>query len=288
MQIITMDVTPQMARNFLRCNQSNRPIRRSHVDYLVGIIRRGEWVTTHQGIAVSENGRLLDGQHRLAAIAEAGITCRIAVATGVPEGAYAAMDRGVLRTMADALTEPRLRVDVASMICAVAQISKEGGRTPKPTPDAVRKMVEVFGPDIDFLDAARASRNRTRSSSPVRAAGVIRIGAGAPRDYIAKTYSAFVRLDSSMPPIAMSLVRQIDAAKPGALTNGVNRIELFARAWAMFDPDKRDARRIQIKDPLTSALEAAVIVRRLAGLPAPNGGSKRGTQLHLDAGQETA
>lgn len=64
----TVAMTPAMAERFLARNEGNRLIRRYKVEAIADAIRRGEWETTHQGIAIDPDGRLIDGQHRLSAI----------------------------------------------------------------------------------------------------------------------------------------------------------------------------------------------------------------------------
>ena len=61
-------------------------------------------VLTHQGIAISETGRLLDGQHRLTAIANTGISAKFLVATGIPDDSFSVLDTGSARTAADVLS----------------------------------------------------------------------------------------------------------------------------------------------------------------------------------------
>jgi hypothetical protein len=79
------------------------PVSKSTVQQLAGQIQRGEWQLTHQGIAFDEDGVLIDGQHRLAAIVKAGLTVRLTVAHGVRRTASTVMDTGRKRTGRDAL-----------------------------------------------------------------------------------------------------------------------------------------------------------------------------------------
>lgn len=64
-------------------------------------LRRGEMQLTHQGIAISASGRLLDGQHRLTAIVNTGISASLLVATGLPDSSFTVLDTGTARTAAD-------------------------------------------------------------------------------------------------------------------------------------------------------------------------------------------
>ncbi|WP_198284957.1 hypothetical protein [Saccharomonospora cyanea] len=85
-------------------NTNNRPLSSQTVTSLARAIERGEWQLTHQGIAFDEDGLLVDGQHRLAAIKKAGVPVRISVTHGVPRSAFAVMDTGRKRTGRDALS----------------------------------------------------------------------------------------------------------------------------------------------------------------------------------------
>lgn len=66
-------VTPEMAYDWLVHNTNNRDLRPLDVLYLKQCILSGNWRVTHQGIAFYADGELADGQHRLNAIADAGV-----------------------------------------------------------------------------------------------------------------------------------------------------------------------------------------------------------------------
>lgn len=96
-------VTPEQARAWLEKNEGNRGIRESWVNALAGMIQRGQWAETHQGIAFATGGRLIDGQHRLHAIVRAGKPVRILVTRGLDEEVYVHIDGGKSRTLQDRL-----------------------------------------------------------------------------------------------------------------------------------------------------------------------------------------
>jgi len=64
-------IDPVLAKKYLAKNINNRNIRNKWVEHLANAIKRGEWITTHQGIAFNNLGFLADGQHRLHAIIQA-------------------------------------------------------------------------------------------------------------------------------------------------------------------------------------------------------------------------
>ena len=96
-------LTPAMATSWLRANKINRPIRKRHMNFLAGEISAGNWQVNGQAIVIAENENVLDGQHRLLAIIEAGTAIETLVVYGISEKAFATIDTGAVRTGADAL-----------------------------------------------------------------------------------------------------------------------------------------------------------------------------------------
>jgi hypothetical protein len=96
-------VTPERAEEWLAANTANRPLSRSTVRGFAEAMRRGDWLVTHQGIAFDSNGVLVDGQHRLAAIIEAGLPVELTVFTEVEPDSFDVLDTGKRRNAADVL-----------------------------------------------------------------------------------------------------------------------------------------------------------------------------------------
>ncbi|MDR0326981.1 MAG: hypothetical protein LBI05_01655 [Planctomycetaceae bacterium] len=96
-----VNVTPSMARLWLDFNNFNRPKNTETVDKYVRQIRDGRWRLTHQGIAFTADGVLLDGQHRLFAIIECGFTLPMRVCLNEPAENFAVIDCGRNRSNLD-------------------------------------------------------------------------------------------------------------------------------------------------------------------------------------------
>lgn len=97
-------VTPENASAWIaKNNDGNRRVRRDDVAMFKGQIVEGTYEATHQGIGFYADGSLADGQHRLIAIAEAGIGIWINVTTGLKRSAVHKIDRGIGRTALDSL-----------------------------------------------------------------------------------------------------------------------------------------------------------------------------------------
>lgn len=97
-------ITPDVAKTLLDFNNANRTMRASVVDKYAHDMAQGRWRYTHQGLAMSSAGNILDGQHRLAAAAKANIPFLADITFGMPPEAFGAIDAGAKRTTADTLT----------------------------------------------------------------------------------------------------------------------------------------------------------------------------------------
>lgn len=98
-----MTVSPDDATAWLRCNKNNRPVRKKHVAFLASEILKGNWQINGQAIVIADNEEVLDGQHRLFAIIEAGQAIKSLVVYGITPEAFRTIDTGAVRTGADAL-----------------------------------------------------------------------------------------------------------------------------------------------------------------------------------------
>jgi hypothetical protein len=97
------DITPETAADWLKNNTHNRNIRAAVVAGYVADMTAGQWLENGQSIRFAADGTLLDGQHRLTAIAESGITVRMLVVRNLPNITQMTMDTGAKRTFADVL-----------------------------------------------------------------------------------------------------------------------------------------------------------------------------------------
>ncbi len=98
-----MTITPDEATSWLRCNKSNRPVRKKHVAFLASEIVKGNWQVNGQAIVIADDEQVLDGQHRLFAIIEAGKPIQSLVVYGITPEAFRTIDTGAVRTGSDAL-----------------------------------------------------------------------------------------------------------------------------------------------------------------------------------------
>lgn len=96
-------VTPKLAKEWLGLNLKNRRLAKSTVQGYKRDMQAGRWLLTADPIRFSEDGRLLDGQHRLAACVLADVPFVSLVAHGVSSDTMRVIDHGRPRTVADEL-----------------------------------------------------------------------------------------------------------------------------------------------------------------------------------------
>lgn len=113
-QLITtevVDVTPQMAENWLKKNHDKqRRIAWARVESFAGDMASGNWVLTHQGICFGASGGLIDGQHRLRAVIKSGRTVRMLVIHNREGQFETPIDRGRPRALANISGIPHRRI----------------------------------------------------------------------------------------------------------------------------------------------------------------------------------
>ena len=96
-----VNVTPELAREWIADNNFNRPLKPRLVSEYARQIRSGSWRRTHQGIAFDERGVVIDGQHRLWAIVESGQTVPLLVFLNENPSAHESLDNGRVRSHLD-------------------------------------------------------------------------------------------------------------------------------------------------------------------------------------------
>lgn len=101
---VRVPISPTMARDMLKRNTHNRNINNRYVDDLVRDMLAGNFKENGDTIRFDVNGVLIDGQHKLTAIALAGVTIWIFVVTGLAPDVQDTIDGGRKRSPSDVLT----------------------------------------------------------------------------------------------------------------------------------------------------------------------------------------
>jgi hypothetical protein len=260
-------VTPELARQWLEADQHNRQIRPTHVRTLAREMTEQRWRATHQGIAFSDHGRLIDGQHRLQAIVMSDVPAMLMVFVDMPDDMFGALDRGARRKHADDIGEDRRLIEPAAWLARVLHRSDNLA----PSSDEVRTIFWLYQGQLRAILDASARSVRSRSAAGVRAALAVRLmsASQAHQDLLLAQWEALVSLDvSRMDTTTGALLRRLENVTMSA---GHDLQERGAVAWLGFDPTSRGLTKVLVRD-LTTTMDTirAHVQRDLAQQQAQN------------------
>jgi hypothetical protein len=98
------NVDPETAERMLLKNTQNRNLKRVAILRFVEDMRTGNWQWTAEPLRFAADGTVIDGQNRLVALIEAGVTLPFLVVRGLPMKAQEDVDTGTPRKFGDVLT----------------------------------------------------------------------------------------------------------------------------------------------------------------------------------------
>jgi hypothetical protein len=232
--MVVMDISPEQAAEWLtEGNYDNRKLRNGTVDNLVTALEQGNIVQTGEAITFDVRGRLVNGQHRLNAIARSGITWRKAlVVFGAPVEARTVVDTHASRSFADSYgLDPR----VAQPINAIMAVHR--------APKALRQW---------YLDTFAETATRLRANVP---SGAAKVSQAAIRgtvvylmrldpekaDWYESMYKSLVHDIRNVTPALASFFHQIHNG-----FSGLHGVDLSLRAMQAFAGEPA-SRKIQVK-----------------------------------------
>ena len=97
-----LPVDPTRAEAILTGNTDNRPVDQARVNKYAKQMAAGLWKeSSAELVQIAENGRLIDGQHRLKAIIQSGVTVTMTVVDGCDASTFDVIDTGKTRTHND-------------------------------------------------------------------------------------------------------------------------------------------------------------------------------------------
>lgn len=187
-----VEITPAMAQDILdSSNVNNRVVSKARVNKYAGLMTEGKWMTTHQGICISDKGRLIDGQHRLLAIIKSNKTIDLCLTTGIKDEAFGEIDiPGGHRDAGD-----RLGIDkrVAAIITRACSINKD--KWSSPTLDELKLMYSKIGEKAEKLIAEHGASSVYFSTAEIKLAAVLCAINDENDQYAFGLYGALVRSD---------------------------------------------------------------------------------------------
>lgn len=242
--------TPERAAEALaKCNTGNRALRQSVANRYADLIRCGGWKVSPDGIVFGASGRLIQGQHRLTAVVRSGVAVDMVTWRDVDDSVFSVFDRGVLRSVSDALEVDRKLAEVARLAASIRYT------LPGVNDLTVREMCEKLAESHAEIVSASACTMKVFSSAPYRLAAAIRyqVGCEEKREYVLRTYAALVKPDiKSMSPHAASLHEY--HAKPRPAVGSSRQMADLVRAWMVFDANDQRREKIGYRDSTAERL----------------------------------
>lgn len=240
MKIQVVDVTPKQAEAWLKLNTSNRPLRKTYAKALSESMKRGEFMPTHQGIAIN-GSRLLDGQHRLMAVIESGLpSVKMTVITDADSDTFDAIDIGARRSHSDIYREePAVMIPLSFIARLVFARSGVTPRQIKPIYDALHEPMREI--------VSAASRPGRFAASAIRVGALAAILSGTEKTYVHSLYRNMAALDTEkLPLVAKAFVRQV-ALGITRQAGGAAQLDMLVRAFIAFQYENANLSKVQVK-----------------------------------------
>ena len=192
-EIRLVKVTPEMAEEMLEHNTQNRAIRKKTVSEYAQSIMSGNWKCTPDAVAFSRDGTLINGQHRLSAVVQAGIPVKMFVASGMEQSEY--LDRGAKRNVSDnlSITTGRMFDTLWTSSINILYRIVHGVHASTPV-EQMRGLYDAARPEIEELSSYIMMRGRTTLpyGADLRAAMLCILVSGRNHDKVKAMYEAFL------------------------------------------------------------------------------------------------
>lgn len=150
-------VTPEIARGYLSKNKNNRPVKKPNVLRLANEMKNGLWKEdTGEMIKISKSGNVLDGQHRLMAVIESGVSVFIHFAFGLEDDIFSVLDTGSLRNASDSFYVSGVKNSTSiPSIITLHYVLKSGAKdtyTQKNNKLSNTELLQKYNENSDFWD----------------------------------------------------------------------------------------------------------------------------------------
>lgn len=218
MRFEEVTITPELAKEWLATSAGNprwrgKVVSRYRVDAIKRDIMAGNWNPGNGTIAFDERRRLIDGHHRLTAIAECGVPVRSWICVGVSDLGQRHIDDNAVRTASQILKADKKVAAIANlhikMLCA------------SPTAQATVEQIAAFIHENDsILQKLEPFTNKSGSALSGRAyaahAAFCAVSCGVDVQRLARFETCLNTgfIDSSSEAAAVALRNQLLSQKP--------------------------------------------------------------------------
>ena len=171
-------ITPELAEKYLEKNYNNyRHASSTAVNAYAEDMKNGNWELNGESIKFSENGSLIDGQHRLMAVVKAGVRIPMLVVTGIKDGTILC-DVGKGRTLSQIAIANKLPFSASnpSVLGAVSLLFTLAGGTVAPKSlilEQVKTNTNLWGESYRVTTVGHSSKRIAKKANIILAAFVL-------------------------------------------------------------------------------------------------------------------
>lgn len=195
----TVMVTPDMAKRWLEHNKKNRTISPTVVAKYSNDMKSGLWTFAADPVRFDIDGHLIDGQHRLTALSESGVTIPMLVIRGLHPDAQLVMDQGRKRTSGQQLglygikNSSNVAASVKFLIMwELGYLFRDNKIAQSITTPVIVEYVETHAADIEFFQ--KNIRRITQVDVPPSISGAFfimanRIDPAGAAEFLSQVYS---------------------------------------------------------------------------------------------------
>lgn len=250
-----LEVTPEMAKDFLAQNDGNRRLRPGVVVRYAAIMRKGEWLTSPEALVFSKEGQILSAQHRLHSVIATGLPQKFLCIFGVPKEVAKVLDRGTMRRWGDAYGLDQKQEAVTTRLAETYYVAARAAVT-----DADKARLWAVIEDAYEMQRAACGWHGKGMfpAAAARAAVVARLLNGDDEDYILSSFRALaLGRAAELPPMLANLCVKARSGEWSA-TDGASLV--LARTWTVLDPKKRGLTRTPKIDVAASVEEVRAVI----------------------------
>ncbi|MFI6867584.1 hypothetical protein [Nocardia sp. NPDC050406] len=241
-QIIEIDAA--LARRLLEHNPNNRAIRQTRVQQYYDDMISGRWRFNGEAIKFGPDGELLDGQHRLLAIARtSGQKFPMLVVRGLARDTQVTMDQGAKRTPADQLTISGITGHNTTLVAAALRVYipwLEGNlfgdfTKAKIATTRIVEFATVYPETIALAERFTSVASRLKCRPAVACAVLIRlteVDENAATEFV-RLWDSGADLPAGSPVLALRQRLDI-AARTQTRTSDRDQIGLIVTAWNLW------------------------------------------------------
>jgi len=257
--IIAVDAT--LASQLLENNAGNRKLSNASVARYAAIMRNGGWKTSPEPLIFAPSGRLMNGQTRLNAVKVTGITQNFMAVYGVDESVFSVLDRGRVRTLADAHQTEKGESSVARLLALIAYSDSQFG-APVLDSDFLRVLAVTRELHADLMSAS-AARPPFFASAGVRAAAIARLLAGESPAFVLGLYRSLTTSDvANLPPAGAAAVRGVLSGRWKTGSGNHGTFMTLARAWSLFSEKGQNRGTVPVSSYAPAVKEIGEVLRQ--------------------------